>query len=74
MSIVQSLLRLFDPIAYRLQQAEKRRKADTKQSAENPDQPPRNELRLMCRICGYEGTGEYCPRCLAATMEKPRRR
>jgi len=74
MSIIQSLLRLFDPIAYREQQTEKRRKADAKQSAENPDQPPREGPRLMCRICGYEGVGEFCPRCLAATMAARRRR
>ncbi len=74
MSIIQSLLRLFDPIAHREQQTEKRRKADAKQAAERPDQPPRSEPRLMCRVCGYEGTGPFCPRCLAATMEARRRR
>jgi hypothetical protein len=74
MSIVQSLLRLFDPIAYRQQRAEKRRKADTKQSAPSPDPPPHEGPILMCRICAYEGTGEYCLRCLAPTMEARRRR
>jgi hypothetical protein len=70
MSIVRSLIRLFDPIEHRRVQKELKRKTATREADPEPDRPP-PELR-RCRVCGHEGEGRYCLRCLAETME-PRR-
>jgi hypothetical protein len=73
MSIGQSLKRLFDPIEYRREHEELKRKAETRRAEEEPDLPPRAPQGLRCRLCGYEGPGRYCLRCLAETMERERR-
>ncbi len=31
----------------------------------------RPEKVLRCRVCGFEGRENYCPECLACTMEPP---
>ncbi len=72
MSIIESLKRLFDPIEYRQQKLEQRRKNEAARPDENPDLPPQKPESRVCRICRYEGPGELCPRCLAGTMERRR--
>ena len=67
MSILQSLKRLFDPIEYRREHQELKRKAETREAEGQPDDPPRADPR-SCRVCGYQGEGRYCPHCLAETM------
>ena len=69
MSIVESLIKLVDPVQAR-QREEERRK--------DREQPIRSEAvappELACRICGYRSTEvAYCPTCLADTMEPVRR-
>jgi hypothetical protein len=68
MSIIESLKRLFDPIEYRQQKEELRRKTQAARPVESPDLPPPKPKLKVCRICAYEGTDEYCPHCLAGTM------
>jgi hypothetical protein len=72
MSILQSLKRLFDPIEYRHEQKELKRKAETRESEGQPDDPPLAQERWRCRLCSYEGASRYCMRCLAETMERTR--
>jgi len=72
MSIIQSLKRLFDPIEYRQERKELKRKAETRQEEGQPDGPPSAELR-RCRLCGWEGEALYCMRCLAETMDRVKR-
>jgi hypothetical protein len=74
MSIIESLKRLFDPIEYRQQKQEQRRKAEAARPDESPDRPPPQPETKICRVCAYQGTDEFCPRCLAGTMERRRRR
>jgi rubrerythrin len=72
MSIIQSLKRLFDPIEYRREHQERKRKAETRHSEEQPDDPSAGRERWRCRLCGYEENARYCLRCLAETMERQR--
>ncbi len=82
MSILDSLLRFIDPVHFREQQEERRRKRDAippEVDADDVDLPPARPpgaaaVPLVCRICGYSGGPEhrFCPRCLAETMERRR--
>jgi len=65
MSIVHSLKKLLDPMQARVEEAERKRQREQKKR-ETPGEPP----RYSCRMCDYVGEEpEYCPRCLAPTME-----
>jgi len=65
MSIIQSLVRLVDPIQARAEE-EKRRRAREEPKREHDGDPP----RFACRVCGQVGDDNaYCPECLADTME-----
>lgn len=83
MSILDSLLRLVDPIAHRERQEERRRKQkvqppgsddDADEVVVPSDRPGAARARLVCRICGYVGGPDHpwCPRCLAQTMHRQR--
>jgi rubrerythrin len=67
MSMLDWLRTLVDPVAQRAIAEDRRRKVEAPLSA------PRNPS-LSCRVCGYEGEGRFCPRCLADTMGPRRRR
>ena len=65
MSIIESLVKLVDPIQAR-QQEEERRRAREQPNRDNSCDPP----RFACRICGHLSADKgYCPDCLADTME-----
>jgi rubrerythrin len=65
MSIVESLLRLVDPVQAKARD-EERRVAREQPKREDAGDPP----RFACRVCGTIGTEKaYCPECLADTME-----
>ena len=65
MSIVESLVRLVDPVQARQQEAE--RKAAREEPKRNHDGDP---PRFACRVCGHVAADKaYCPECLADTME-----
>jgi hypothetical protein len=68
MSIVETLLRIVDPV--QAEQREQERKVAREQpKREDAGDPP----RFVCRVCALEDTqGAYCPTCLADTMG-PRR-
>jgi len=71
MSIIESLVKLVDPIQAR-QQEEERRRAREHNEGDTSSDPP----RFACRICGHQSPEKgYCPDCLADTMEpiKPAR-
>jgi hypothetical protein len=71
MSIVESLIRLVDPVAARARDEERRVARELPRRDHDGDPP-----RFACRVCGLVDTqGAYCPTCLAGTMVKvtPRR-
>ncbi len=82
MSIFDSLLRLFDPVALRKKQEDHRRMqkvqppgvGDDDEVELPPSRPSPAAAPLTCRVCGYQGGPEhrFCPRCLAETMERRR--
>jgi hypothetical protein len=66
MSIVESLVRLVDPVAAQNREEERRRERELPRRAHDGEPP-----RFACRICALVDTqGAYCPSCLADTMEK----
>ena len=68
MAIVESLVRLFDPVQARQREAE-RKAAREQPKREHDGDPP----RFACRICGHVSDDKsYCPDCLADTMEPVR--
>jgi rubrerythrin len=68
MSIIQSLVKLVDPVQAREAEAERRR-AREEPKREHDGDPP----RFACRVCGHVGDDKaYCPECLADTMEPQR--
>jgi hypothetical protein len=70
MSIVESLIRLVDPVQAREREAERRRVRE-EPKRERAAAPP----RFACRICGHLSPDQsYCPECLADTMELIKRR
>ena len=65
MSIIESLVKLVDPIQARQQQEEQRRTREEPKRTHAGDPP-----RFACRVCGFVGDDKaYCPECLADTME-----
>jgi rubrerythrin len=65
MSIVESLLKVVDPVQAR--QREEERKAQREQPKRKQDGDPPH---FVCRVCGHEDIQKaYCPECLADTME-----
>jgi hypothetical protein len=80
MSVLDSLLRLVDPIAHRQKQEERRRKRNVQPPGVDAEldspatRPEQAAAPLVCRVCGYRGGPDhpYCPRCLAQTMERAR--
>jgi rubrerythrin len=66
MSIIESLVKLVDPIQARQQEEERRRAREAGKGDDASGDPP----RFACRICGHESPDKgYCPDCLADTME-----
>jgi rubrerythrin len=64
MSIVESLLKLVDPVQARARE-EERRVAREQPKRDHDGDPP----LFTCRVCGHEGPEKsYCPSCLADTM------
>ncbi|HUS67444.1 MAG TPA: hypothetical protein VMZ28_23065 [Kofleriaceae bacterium] len=56
--------RFVDPVAHRQESEEHRKKREVKPAEAAPD------VLYRCRVCAYQSNaGEYCPTCLAATME-----
>jgi hypothetical protein len=74
MSILDSLLRFIDPVQHRQQQEDRRRKREALPPDVDEDEvdvvAPRatKAPAMQCRICHHEGTGQFCPTCLAQTM------
>ena len=65
MSIIETFKRLVDPVQVRQEEAE--RKAAREQPKRDHDGDP---PRFACRVCGHVGADkDYCPQCLADTME-----
>jgi rubrerythrin len=65
MSIVESLIRLVDPVQAREREAERRRVREEPKRERSGDPP-----RFACRICGHQSPDRsYCPDCLADTLE-----
>jgi hypothetical protein len=59
--------RFVDPVAHRQEAEEHRRKLKTREVKPAEAAP---DVLYRCRVCELESTsGEYCPKCLAATME-----
>jgi rubrerythrin len=83
MSIVWSLKRLFDPAAHAYEEGERKSERELPRDTQAGN-PPRFEVtgrppraappaRFCCRVCSYESkSDEYCPACLADTMEPAR--
>jgi rubrerythrin len=69
MSIVESLVKLVDPVEARRREEERRK--DREQPQRNDDGDPPHQYE--CRVCGHrDREGAYCPTCLADTMQKVR--
>ena len=67
MSIVESLLKIVDPVQAQAREQE-RRVAREQPKKEREGDPP----HFVCRVCGHEDVQDaYCPECLADTMTKP---
>jgi len=65
MGIVESLIRLTDPVQAREREAERKRVREEPKRDHDGDPP-----RFRCRVCGQVGNDKaYCPECLADTME-----
>jgi hypothetical protein len=65
MSIMQSLIRLVDPIQAR-QQEEERKRAREEPRRTHDGNPP----RFKCRVCGHESEDKaFCSECLAETLQ-----
>jgi len=67
MSIVESLLKIVDPVQAQARE-EERRVAREQPKKERDGDPP----HFVCRVCGHQDVQDaYCPECLADTMTKP---
>jgi rubrerythrin len=70
MSIVESLVKLVDPVEAR--RREEARRQDREQPQREDDGGPGPDA-YECRVCGHRAAeGAYCPTCLADTMQKLR--
>jgi rubrerythrin len=66
MSIVESMLKLIDPVQAQARE-EERRVAREQPKRDDAGDPP----TFVCRVCGHrDPQGSYCPTCLADTMER----
>ena len=66
MSLIYSIKKLVDPNAARMEAARAERLLQTQ-----PDYDAGDNLRYRCRVCGFVSKSrEYCPSCLADTMEE----
>ena len=66
MSIVESLIKLVDPV-----QAQQREEERRKQREQPKREPQGDPPRFVCRVCQLEDTqGDFCPSCLAGTMQR----
>ena len=69
MSIVEKLVKLVDPAEAKRREEERRKDREQPQRAETGEPPHAFE----CRVCGHQGNeSDFCPTCLAATMQKIR--
>ncbi|MBU1220529.1 hypothetical protein KKF34_02105 [Myxococcota bacterium] len=67
MSIVYTLKKLVDPVRVRMEETERKRLVEVGESEKSED------AKYRCRVCGLESrSNEYCPACLADTMETVR--
>ena len=65
MSLIYSLKKIVDPNAARFEEARNRRLREEVKRADEGDDTYR------CRVCGFVSKSvEYCPSCLADTMER----
>lgn len=70
MAIVESLVRLFDPVQARVREAELKAAREQPKRDHDGDPP-----RFACRICGHVSDDKsYCPECLADTMGPARQK
>ncbi len=77
MSILYSLRKWIDSNAWRDEQEDQRRQREDWPPDVDPDQvddvpapPTPQKMRYRCRICDFASErGDYCPTCLASTME-----
>lgn len=66
MSIVHTLKKLVDPLQAQKEEAELEARRNPTLQKESADPPS-----FVCKVCGHEDrVGEYCPNCLALTMER----
>jgi rubrerythrin len=66
MSIVESMLKLIDPVQAQARE-EERKVAREQPKRDDTGEPP----TFACRVCGHrDAQGSYCPTCLADTMER----
>jgi rubrerythrin len=64
MSIVESLLKIVDPVEAHRREEERKAVREEPKRDDSGDPP-----RFVCRVCGLEDTqGNFCPSCLAGTM------
>lgn len=69
-AIVESLLKLVDPVQARAREEERRTQREQPKREHDGDPP-----RFACRICGHASEDKsYCPECLADTMQPVRDR
>jgi hypothetical protein len=81
MSLLDTLLKIIDPIHHRQMQEDRRRKREALPPDVDEDEiddevaprPTRAPL-MECRVCHHRGTGQFCPDCLAQTMVPVRAR
>jgi rubrerythrin len=65
-SIIESLIKIVDPAGAQ-EREEIRRVARELPEKENTSAPP----EFVCRVCGHRSAdGQFCPVCLAGTMER----
>lgn len=82
MSILYTLRRWIDPNAWRDEQEDLRRQREDWPPDVEPDDvdtapppPTRARIEYRCRICDYTSErGEFCPHCLASTMQPHKKR
>lgn len=67
MGIVESLIKLVDPVAARAREEELK---VVRETPKRDDAAPPPAPRFECRVCGHRGDTEFCPVCLAGTMER----
>jgi hypothetical protein len=82
MSLLWALRKFIDSVAHRQEEEALRRQREDWPPDVEPDSveevpSPRDKAPVLyrCRICNFESTrGDYCPTCLASTMEPCKRR